>query len=188
VQGIAVALDIKCMAGVRNSQWISKECQSFPEQYFDYDAFRKTMPGTEGQNFFLMPEPIVERPLEQINVGHRRRTHLKRQFKRDIREASRSNFIDSFLLAADTVAVVRQPLEHGKAYACNAFGRQLVVCDVVQAVSGRFAQRAALQIPDDLGLDASSRSQATEHANYTLVPFPTGARAHRSNRGTAIRK
>ena len=76
---------------------------------------RQTMPGTEGQNFFLMPVPIVERPLEQINVGHRRRTRLKRQFKRDIREASRSNFIDSFLLAADTVAVVRQPLEHGKA-------------------------------------------------------------------------
>lgn len=60
------------MAGVRNSQRISKKCQSFPEQYFDYDAFWKTMPDTEGQNFFLMPVPIVERPLEQINVGHRR--------------------------------------------------------------------------------------------------------------------
>jgi hypothetical protein len=44
----AVALDIKCMAGVRNSQRLSKKCQSFPEQYFDYDTFWKTIPGTEG--------------------------------------------------------------------------------------------------------------------------------------------
>jgi hypothetical protein len=48
-----------------------------------------------------MPVPVLERPLEQITLAHRRRTRLKRQFKCEIREAVRSNFIESFLLAAD---------------------------------------------------------------------------------------
>jgi uncharacterized protein VirK/YbjX len=107
VQGIAAALDIKCMAGVRNSQRICAGLQSGPGHYFDYDAFWKTISASEGQNFFLMPVPVVERPLEQIDVVHRRRTRLKRQFKCDIREAIRSNFIDAFLLAAASAPASR---------------------------------------------------------------------------------
>jgi uncharacterized protein VirK/YbjX len=101
VQGITSALDIKCMAGVRNSQRVIAVLRSDPEKYFDYDAFWKTLSATEGETFFRMPVPVLERPLEQINLAHRRRTRLKRQFKCEIREAVRSNFIDSFLLAAD---------------------------------------------------------------------------------------
>jgi len=100
VQGIASALEIKCMAGVRNSQQVNENWQSGPETRFDYDAFWKTIPGAGGQRFYLMPLPVVERPLEQIGIAHRRRTRLKRQFKCEIREAIRSNFTDSFMLAA----------------------------------------------------------------------------------------
>jgi len=97
LQGIATALEIECIAGVRNSQQINEKWQSGPHTRFDYDAFWRTIPGTEGQSFFLMPLPVVERPLKQIGIAHRRRTRRKRQFKSDIREAIRSNFIVSFL-------------------------------------------------------------------------------------------
>lgn len=96
MQGIARALNVTCMAGVRNREQIMANLQPVPKAYFDYDAFWRILSAIEAKNFWLMPVPLVERPIEQIDVVHRRRTRLKRQFKYEVQETIRSNFIDAF--------------------------------------------------------------------------------------------
>ena len=86
VQAFARAIDITCIAGVRNSQkeWLLG--QQNPDMRFDYDNFWRQLSSTVGANFCLMPVPMVSRPIEQVSVNHRRRTMAKRQFKQRVED------------------------------------------------------------------------------------------------------
>jgi uncharacterized protein VirK/YbjX len=96
MQGIARALNITCMAGVRSREQIMINLQLVPQVCFEYDAFWTILSAIEAKNFWLMPVPLVERPIEEIDVAHRRRTRLKSQFKYEVQETIRSNFSDAF--------------------------------------------------------------------------------------------
>jgi glycosyltransferase involved in cell wall biosynthesis/uncharacterized protein VirK/YbjX len=96
-QGIADALDLNVIAGVRNHEQITLNLDGASNCYFDYDAFWETLLGTPCDKFYLMPVPMSERRLDQISIVHRRRTRLKRQFKHEIATSAKLCFVDKFL-------------------------------------------------------------------------------------------
>jgi uncharacterized protein VirK/YbjX len=92
VQGIAAALNIGVIAGIRNNEQLTANIDADRNVYFDYDAFWRTYLGSEAKNFYLISVPIREKPLAQISTVHRRRTRLKRQFKTEVTETSKAIF------------------------------------------------------------------------------------------------
>jgi uncharacterized protein len=92
VHGIAGALDIAVIAGVRSKEQLTANIDTERCVYFDYDAFWGTYLGNETEKFHLISVPSREKPLAQISAAHRRRTRLKRQFKNEVTEMSTAMF------------------------------------------------------------------------------------------------
>jgi len=92
VRGIAGALNIGVIAGIRNKEQLTGNIDADRNVYFDYDAFWRTCLGHETERFYLLSAPIREKPLAQISTVHRRRTRLKRQFKNEVAESSEALF------------------------------------------------------------------------------------------------
>jgi uncharacterized protein VirK/YbjX len=92
VQGIADALHIGMIAGVKNEEQLTANIDNSRTVYFDYDEFWRVHMGAEAEKFYLIPVPIPEKPLELITTAHRRRTRFKRQFKNEVTEISRATF------------------------------------------------------------------------------------------------
>jgi uncharacterized protein VirK/YbjX len=91
VQGIAHALDVAVIAGVKNSEQITAGMKE-DTVVFDYDAFWQAHHGIEEQRFYLMRVPIPDKPIESISRAHRRRTLAKREFKTGIVEMAKARF------------------------------------------------------------------------------------------------
>jgi uncharacterized protein VirK/YbjX len=92
VQGIADALHIGMIAGVRNEEQITANIDDSRIVHFDYDDFWRAHLGTEAKKFYLIPVPIPEKPLELISTVRRRRTRFKRQFKSEVAKISEATF------------------------------------------------------------------------------------------------
>jgi uncharacterized protein len=92
LQGLAGALNVDILAGVKNSEQITANSDDSKNVYFDYDAFWRTHLGIEGEKFFLISVPVAEKPLALISASHRRRTRLKREFKNGVGEAAKAAF------------------------------------------------------------------------------------------------
>ena len=92
VQGLADALSVNVIAGVRNTEQITANSSDSENVFFDYDAFWRTHLGNEAEKFFLISVPIPEKPMALISASHRRRTRLKRQFRSEVAEAAKANF------------------------------------------------------------------------------------------------
>jgi uncharacterized protein VirK/YbjX len=92
VHGIAGALNIGVIAGIRSKEQLTTNIDADRTVYFDYDAFWRTCLGHETEKFYLISVPIREKSLAQISTGHRRRTRLKRQFKNEVAETSEAVF------------------------------------------------------------------------------------------------
>jgi uncharacterized protein VirK/YbjX len=84
LQGIGKALNIGMIAGVTNKEQLTAHMGADRHVYFDYDAFWSTYVGNAAEKFYVIRVPIPEKPLAQISTMHRRRTRLKRQFKREV--------------------------------------------------------------------------------------------------------
>jgi len=94
-ESIAGALAIDAIAGISNEELLSKPAESC---FFDYNKFWETFAvKKKGAGFYEIPVPIPQKPLEQINVGHRRRTRRKRQFKSRVAASVRETFAEKFL-------------------------------------------------------------------------------------------
>jgi uncharacterized protein VirK/YbjX len=96
-QGIAAALEVKVLAGVRNSEQITMNLEDMANFYFDYDAFWETLLGTRCDKFYLMPVPLPEKSLDRISTSHRRRARLRRLFKGEVAASTKRFFIENFL-------------------------------------------------------------------------------------------
>jgi len=96
VQAIARATDIACIAGVRNTQKQWQPGLQNPDMLFDYDQFWMKLSSTVGAKFCLMPVPMDRRPIEQVSANHRRRTLVKRQFKRWVEDTVYDSFVSAF--------------------------------------------------------------------------------------------
>lgn len=92
VQGIASALEVQVIAGVRNHEQLTANVDAERNVRFDYDAFWATYAGSESRAFHLIGLPVTQKPLSQVTSAHRRRTRLKRQFKRQVAEAAEQSF------------------------------------------------------------------------------------------------
>ncbi len=97
VQGIAEALQIEVIAGIRNSEQITFNTDGATDIYFDYDEFWDAFSGVRTDRFYLIPVPFPKKPIQQINAVHRRRTRLKRRFKEVVAEDTARQFTERFL-------------------------------------------------------------------------------------------
>lgn len=97
VQGIAKALQIEVIAGIRNSEQITFNTDGATDIYFDYDEFWEAFAGIRTDRFYLIPVPFAKKPIQQINTVHRRRTRLKRRFKEAVAEDMARQFADHFM-------------------------------------------------------------------------------------------
>jgi uncharacterized protein VirK/YbjX len=92
LQGIGKALDIGMIAGVTNQEQLTAHMDADRHVYFDYDAFWSTYVGNAAEKFYLIRVPVPEKPLAQVSTMHRRRTRLKRQFKRQVAAVAQAAF------------------------------------------------------------------------------------------------
>lgn len=102
LQGLADALNVDVIAGVKNSEQITANSDDSKDVYFDYDAFWRAHLGIEGEKFFLISVPITEKSLALISASHRRRTRLKREFKSGVGEAAKAAFRAALGVREDT--------------------------------------------------------------------------------------
>jgi uncharacterized protein VirK/YbjX len=96
-QGIAAALRIGVIAGVKNKEQLSATIEVETPVSFDYDAFWHTYIATEASIFYLLAVPIPDKPLRQIKPNHRQRTRLKRLFKHEVTKTTQATFSKRFL-------------------------------------------------------------------------------------------
>lgn len=91
VAGMAAALGIEIVAGVGIEHSISSESIQQSNMSFDYTSFwdryqsHKTADGHH-----LITVPFAEKPIQAIASKHRKRTLLKREFKRQITDATQA--------------------------------------------------------------------------------------------------
>jgi uncharacterized protein VirK/YbjX len=104
-QAIALELDVRHVVGVASRVQLSKaqeEGFAFP---FDYDSFWKTCSAIETMHsFYVFSATISEKGLNQMGSGHRRRTRLKRTFKRSVYESVRVAFAEQCIRKAMKVS------------------------------------------------------------------------------------
>jgi uncharacterized protein VirK/YbjX len=129
LQGIAAALSIGMLAGVTNKEQLTAHRDANRHVCFDYDAFWSTYMGDATEKFHLMRVPMPEKPLMQISSVHRRRSRLKRQFKREV--------------AAVTATAFRSVALQGVATrGADEGAEEPVGADEVVAAAGRVTTRA----------------------------------------------
>lgn len=92
LQGIASALSVQVIAGVTNQEQLTANIDADRNVRFDYNAFWATYPGSASPGFHLISLPLRQRPLSEVDATHRRRTRLKRHFKRQIADAAEQSF------------------------------------------------------------------------------------------------
>ena len=84
-QGLAEALGVNEMAGVcavRQASYLEEFAASYKEAYDGF--FSELGVAQNAAGFFVIPIPIVEKPLTVIKQGHKIRTRQKRAFKRQV--------------------------------------------------------------------------------------------------------
>jgi uncharacterized protein VirK/YbjX len=98
VQGIAENLCVDSIAGVSNAQQLAK-AGSWNEGFnFNYDAFWHSLSASRNVlGFYEMPLPVIQKPLSEVPISHRRRTRRKRLFKAEVASAVRAAFAEAFL-------------------------------------------------------------------------------------------
>jgi uncharacterized protein VirK/YbjX len=83
MNGVGMALGVDMIVGIGDKNQISRGSKF----YFSYEKFFENygdlIPHT---NFYKMPLPYAEKPLELIDAHHRKRSQKKRFFKNDIRD------------------------------------------------------------------------------------------------------
>lgn len=90
LQGVALAFKIDTIIGVNNEKQLSSTKAHI---YFDYDLFWSSLTAYKTkENWFALPVPFLEKPIEMIKNNHRRRTLNKRQYKNKIREETFARF------------------------------------------------------------------------------------------------
>ncbi|HIV70176.1 MAG TPA: VirK/YbjX family protein [Candidatus Aquabacterium excrementipullorum] len=91
VAGMAGALGIEVIAGVGIEHSISSESIQQSNMSFDYTEFWDRYHGSKtADGHHVMQLPFPEKPLQAIASKHRKRTTLKREFKRQITEATQA--------------------------------------------------------------------------------------------------
>ncbi|MDY7547142.1 DUF535 family protein [Glaciimonas sp. GNP009] len=81
MSGVTTALGFKTLVGIGNKNQISQG----KKFYFSYNNFfEKYGALVSDTNFYEIPVPFVEKPLELIEMKHRKRTQKKRAFKNEI--------------------------------------------------------------------------------------------------------
>ena len=93
LQGVAQTLGIDTVAGVGNLEQLIRAGKGRKEFGFDYnDYWEKLLAVPSGSGFYVMPVPLLQKPLMDIVISHRRRTRRKRQFKADVTAVSARSF------------------------------------------------------------------------------------------------
>ncbi|QRX81263.1 DUF535 family protein [Glaciimonas sp. PAMC28666] len=83
MSGLTSSLGFKTMVGIGNKNQISQG----KKFYFSYNTFFEKYGVLMSEtNFFKIPVPFAEKPLELIEMKHRKRTQKKRAFKNEISE------------------------------------------------------------------------------------------------------
>ena len=85
-EGIAEALGVTTILGIRNNEQLSKTCAEKEGCLFDYDAFWESLGGRPRHGWFQFEAPFAPKPLSQTAASHRRRTRRKRRAKALVRE------------------------------------------------------------------------------------------------------
>lgn len=86
--GLACTLDIHMVAGVGLENCLSFQRLLQRETCFNYAKFwARYMAQRTERGHHMVTLPLAEKPLEQVNANHRRRTVLKREFKRQVAAA-----------------------------------------------------------------------------------------------------
>jgi uncharacterized protein len=86
--GLAGTLDIHMVAGVGLENCLSFQRLLQRETCFNYAEFwGRYMAQRSERGHHMVTLPLAEKPLEQVKANHRRRTFLKREFKRQVSAA-----------------------------------------------------------------------------------------------------
>lgn len=96
VYGIAQAGNIPLILGIGTDAQISR---AKADNHFDYDGFWQQFGAapTAG-SLFLLPLPMMEKPIDAVKANHRARTLRKRQYKHEVRQ-SIQQYVTQHLLA-----------------------------------------------------------------------------------------
>jgi uncharacterized protein VirK/YbjX len=93
VQGVATALGIRQLAGVSAAKQSSNGGLNPVDYETAYDAFWRSLGATRASpDFFHIPLPLPEKPIELIKRNHRSRTRAKRLFRKQISERVHQSF------------------------------------------------------------------------------------------------
>lgn len=100
LQAVADSLRIATIAGVSNSQQLVKGSSARAAFHFNYDDFWESLLAAPTPlGFYVMPVPLLQKPLAAIAITHRRRTRRKREYKEMLTETVKTNFVSTFLKA-----------------------------------------------------------------------------------------
>ena len=83
MSGVGKALGFDTIVSIGNKNQISQGVKFYFSYDKFFDSYGERVPDT---NFYKIPLPYKEKPLELIENHHRKRTQKKRQFKNDIRD------------------------------------------------------------------------------------------------------
>ncbi|RZK22622.1 MAG: DUF535 domain-containing protein [Hymenobacter sp.] len=102
VYGIALAGNIPLILGIGTAAQISR---TKADNQFDYDGFWQQFGATlVAGGLFLLPLPVLEKPIETVKANHRARTLRKRQYKHEVR-VSIQQYVTHHLLAEARAAL-----------------------------------------------------------------------------------
>lgn len=91
VAGMAGALGFEVIGGVGIEHSISSESIQHSNMSFDYTEFWDRYHGTKtADGHHLMSLPFQEKPIQDIAAKHRKRTLVKRAFKREVSQAAQA--------------------------------------------------------------------------------------------------
>jgi uncharacterized protein VirK/YbjX len=95
INGVGTALGVNTIVGIGNKNQISQG----DKFYFSYDKFFENYGDViPKSNFYKMPLPYAEKPLDAIDARHRKRSQQKRIFKTSIKDQvalSVGQYVDS---------------------------------------------------------------------------------------------
>lgn len=93
IEGIALALNIRLLAGVGLDQQVQKQTWGNEKFTFDYDRFWNEAIGERSDGiYYVRPVPELLKPLEEVKAKHRKKTQFRRSVKASIREGSQISF------------------------------------------------------------------------------------------------
>jgi uncharacterized protein VirK/YbjX len=111
LSGIALALDINCIAGVSSANHRASSMAGSEWLESAYDEFFSSLGATQNaRGFFCFQVPLREKPITLVRRDHRSRTKKKRAFKREISETVRRDFLQNVRIPRLSEAAAKQAL------------------------------------------------------------------------------